>query len=227
MLFRDPLFGFPVQRLPVVNDDFALAELFFKARRQDVELFVIVAFAGRDKDAETVPHCQSRSDDQDIFRIACILWVCDLIQDLPCDEHRHNDSLAGTGSHLATKPLEIATIGGYLDTHLFRLRRFCQPYQGLDGLELAEEKFDFTPVFNKIDCLKELLEEFYKKPESIEMDKRKQNIFYDTILKIQRKLIRINYTSREEFNHDPAAMVPPIPDIASVLKLQYLNVEEQ
>jgi hypothetical protein len=44
---------------------------------------------------------------------------------------------------------------------------------------------------------------------------------------VVRKLIRINYTSKQEFRHDPAAMVPPIPDIAPVLRIQQLKEEEQ
>ena len=44
---------------------------------------------------------------------------------------------------------------------------------------------------------------------------------------IVRKLIRINYTSRQEFRHDPAAMMPPIPDLAPVLMLNSMSNTDQ
>lgn len=105
----------------------------------------------------------------------------------------------------------------------------------LDSMEkyLSEYKkaagdiFDFTPVFNEIQALRESMEDFYKKAEEVSGNEKKQAVICDTILKIVRKLIRINYTEREEFKHDPAAMCPPIPAIASVLKIRQLGSEKQ
>jgi N-acetylated-alpha-linked acidic dipeptidase len=93
--------------------------------------------------------------------------------------------------------------------------------------DVAREKFDFTSIFSELNTLRGLLEQFYQIAKEYSLDSRKQTIICEAILKITRKLIRISYTSREEFKHDAAAMVPPIPDIAPILKIQHLSDDKQ
>jgi len=102
------------------------------------------------------------------------------------------------------------------------MERYLNEYESV-----AQGKFDFMPVFNEIKSLRQLMENFYNVIYQGTHDEEKKLIISDTILKVARKLIRINYTSRQEFSHDPAAMMPPIPDIAHVLKIHQLNEYEQ
>ncbi len=91
----------------------------------------------------------------------------------------------------------------------------------------AGGSFDLMPLFEEIQTLKSLLDEFYLMAERCLGNYQKQAYINDAILKIARKLIRINYTSKQEFKHDSAAMVPPIPDIAPVLRVNQLKPNEQ
>lgn len=93
--------------------------------------------------------------------------------------------------------------------------------------DVAGEVFDLTPLFNEVGVLKVLMEDFYKEAEKASEDERKHKAICDAILKVERKLIRVNYTSREEFRHDPAAMSPPIPSIACMLKIHQLSKDKQ
>lgn len=92
--------------------------------------------------------------------------------------------------------------------------------------EVKIEDFHWAPVFNELARLKHLMNSFYVKiPEaSSEEGIRRIN---ETLLKIVRKLIRLSYTRKPEFRHDPAVRIPPIPDLASILKIPNLNSNEQ
>ncbi|KPU42335.1 peptidase family M28 [Oxobacter pfennigii] len=85
------------------------------------------------------------------------------------------------------------------------------------------EEFDLSPLFEEIQILKALMKDFYSKIKKCPDDDEIKAVICDTILRVERKLIRISYTKREEFKHDPAAMVPPLPEIAPVLKIQKLS----
>jgi hypothetical protein len=93
--------------------------------------------------------------------------------------------------------------------------------------EVAGDRFDFQVVFNEIMKLELLTEEFNNKADKYLNDNEKNDIICNTILRIVRKLIRINYTSRQEFSHDPAVMMPPIPDLAPVLMINNMSSNEQ
>lgn len=91
----------------------------------------------------------------------------------------------------------------------------------------AGDKFDLEPLFSEIGALRSLMNDFYEKIGECAGSAEKRQLICDTILKVERKLIRINYTGSEEFGHDPAVMVPPIPDIAPVLKINQMSRDEQ
>ena len=102
------------------------------------------------------------------------------------------------------------------------MRSYLHEYQTAAG-----DSFDFGIVFDELRNLELSVEEFYDKVGEYRNDSQKSDMICNTILRIVRKLIRINYTSRQEFRHDPAAMMPPIPDLAPVLMLNSMSNTDQ
>lgn len=93
--------------------------------------------------------------------------------------------------------------------------------------DLSAGLFDFDMIFDEISSLRILMKDFYNMVESISSDERMLPSICDAILGMERELIRINYTKSGEFMHDPAAMVPPVPDIAPVLQIHRLEFSSQ
>lgn len=93
--------------------------------------------------------------------------------------------------------------------------------------EAAESGFDLTCVFDEINKLKQALDKFHLEALKARGDDTRLMRINETILKLTRKLIRLNYTSKPKFKHDPAAMVPPIPDLAPMVKMPQLSPNEQ
>lgn len=102
------------------------------------------------------------------------------------------------------------------------MKNYLNEYQAAAG-----DSFDFGIVFNEIISLELLVDELYYKADKYKNENEKNHIICNTILRIVRKLIRINYTSRQEFKHDPAAMMPPIPDLAPVLMINNISNGDQ
>lgn len=101
------------------------------------------------------------------------------------------------------------------------IRTYIEEYQGAAG-----ESFDLQPLVAEVKALRALTEGLYDKVREQSSPEMMERI-NDTILRVARKLIRISYTSRQEFKHDPAVMVPPIPEIAPVLGMGRLNSSQQ
>ncbi len=93
--------------------------------------------------------------------------------------------------------------------------------------EVAEGGFDLMAVFDEIKELREAFDKFHLEAIKARGDDSRLKRINETIVKLTRKLIRLNYTSKPEFKHDPAVMIPPIPDLASMVKLPQLTLNEQ
>src|SRR3546814_7312499 len=66
LLFLQLLVRFPRQRMPVADDYLCLSKLLPQTERYDIELVVVVTLSRRDKNAETAPHGQPRSHDEEV-----------------------------------------------------------------------------------------------------------------------------------------------------------------
>ncbi|MEM3073208.1 MAG: M28 family peptidase [Nitrososphaerales archaeon] len=84
--------------------------------------------------------------------------------------------------------------------------------------EASENLFDFKPLIDDALNLKASLENLYKKTQSVK-GKREQEIINQTLMKIARILIPVNYTDKERFDHDPAVPIPAYPDIYPATQL--------
>lgn len=131
--------------MPVLDEDFPLPEFFCKARRDDGESVVVVALGGGDENGETAFDGEARGDDKDVFGKSGVGGVGGLVEDLPGDEHGHDDGLAGAGRHLAAVSGEAAAVALDIDPGLFRGWRLGEPDERFDGLELAEEEGHASP----------------------------------------------------------------------------------
>lgn len=102
------------------------------------------------------------------------------------------------------------------------MKIYLNEYQSAAG-----DSFDLSIVVDEIKNLEKLVDKLYKKADEYKDDDERSDRFCDIILRIIRKLIRINYTSRPEFRHDAAAMQPPIPDLAPILMLKNMDENQQ
>lgn len=84
----------------VGDDDLALPELFEKLGRNDVALAVIVGRIVRQQHAQPVANGDPRRDDQEGIGESRVPRIGELVERVPCDEHRHDHGLPGTGRHL-------------------------------------------------------------------------------------------------------------------------------
>lgn len=117
--------------------------------------------------------------------------------------------------HSPILPIDIRTM-------LQSMEKYVRQYE-----DFSQGLFNFSPVFEGIRSLSEALENFYKSADEIKSCKEKAEVINNAIIKVQRKLIRINYTKREEFNHDQSVLMPPVPLLADILKIKSLNAEER
>lgn len=82
----------------------------------------------------------------------------------------------------------------------------------------SENLFDFKPVIDDALNLKASLENLYMKAQSTK-DKLEQEKINQTLIKIARILIPINYADKERFDHDPAVPIPAYPDLYPATQL--------
>ena len=105
----------------------SLAEFVEQARGDDVEFVVEIPFPGREQDLEAAFHRQTRSDDKNVLGKPGVLRIGDFVDDLPGDQHRHDDGFSRTRGHLGAQPAERSSIGGNVDADLLRSRGFREP----------------------------------------------------------------------------------------------------
>jgi len=92
--------------------------------------------------------------------------------------------------------------------------------------EIAADRFDFQLATTEGEKLLATLQEFHSKLESLrtaavsDEEVREAN---HRLEKLSRILIRINYSRKGIFRHDPAVDVPPLPDIAAVKGIDSLE----
>src|SRR5271167_3655581 len=140
--------------MPVADTDLPLAEAVFESRRNKAEFAIVVVRTGN-QNQEAVLYREAGGDDKDVFGESFVLRIADFVEDLPGDEHGHDDGFAGAGGHLGAEAGKVAAIAWDVDTSSFRGRGFGQPDEGFDGFELAEEEavvfalLGVTPMFEE------------------------------------------------------------------------------
>ena len=136
----------------------ALPEFVEQVRGYDAEFFVVIFSGRRIQYGQTAFHRKTGRDDQNIFRKMRILGISDLVQDIPGNDHRHDNGLTRAGRHFRAQPPERSAIGRNLHADPIGSGRFGEPYQRFDCFQLAEEKppgFKFLrvlPVFQQPFC---------------------------------------------------------------------------
>ncbi len=130
----------PIELVPILDPDAALSQFVVQRRWDDAELVVVVSRRIGNQHRQPVLYRQAGRDDEHILRKPRVLRKRRLIQNLPCDEHRHHDRLARAGGELRTPARKRAAVAGNSDP--LRLRRGCfrQPNGRLDRLHLAKEE---------------------------------------------------------------------------------------
>ncbi len=92
--------------------------------------------------------------------------------------------------------------------------------------EAATPHLDLQPAIDEAEALEGDLARFYDELEDLtkrlptDAAVRRAN---ETLRRLARLLVPINYTRAGEFRHDPAVDVPPLPDLAPALKLTSLG----
>src|SRR6185295_3140260 len=142
----DPFFRFPIEHVPVAHQDFSLAQLVQERWRHDVEFVVEIILSRRLQDLQPAFYRQPRRDDEDMLRIAGVLRISNLVDDLPGNQHRHDNSFAGPRGHLGTQPGERAAVRRNFDTDFLRCRRLGKPDERFHRFQLAEKELMFAFV---------------------------------------------------------------------------------
>ncbi|MBT9175219.1 MAG: hypothetical protein DDT22_00893 [candidate division WS2 bacterium] len=148
----DLLLAVPGQGVPVAHQHLALAQFIQQRRRHNAERLVIIPLGRRFQHRQPAFHRQPWRDHQHVLGKAAVLRIGDLVQNLPGDEHGHNDSLARSSGHLTTLARKLSAVAGNLDADALGRRRFTQPDQRFHRFQLAEEEtprlelFRVTPV---------------------------------------------------------------------------------
>ena len=151
----DLFFAFPGQGVPIMHQHLALAQFVQEGGGHNAKGIVVVAFRRRFQYLEPALDRESRSDDQHVPGKAGILGVGDLVQDVPGDEHGHDDGLAGAGGHFAALAHNGSTVIRDGNAHPFGGRRFGQPDERLYRLQLAEEKTPRLELFRVVPVLQQ------------------------------------------------------------------------
>jgi hypothetical protein len=95
---------------------------------------------------EPVPDGDARRDDQEALGVASVARLCDLVEGLPGDEHRHHDGLARAGRHLQGHAGDALVVQPVLLIHpgpevglTLAARHLGQIDRRLSGLPLTEQ----------------------------------------------------------------------------------------
>ena len=86
----------------------------------------------------------------------------------------------------------------------------------------AGERFDLAPARTAVDDLHRALETFYRAVEAGGLTASAANA---VIAGLARELIPVNFTRDGAFRHDPALVIPQLPDLALALELTDLSEE--
>src|SRR5260370_17322818 len=98
-------------------------------------------------------HGEAGGDYENIFGVALVLRVGDFVQDLPGDEHGHDDGFARAGGHFGAEAGGVSAVRGDVNAGALGGGGFGEPDEGFYGFGLAEEKaagfalLRLTPVF--------------------------------------------------------------------------------
>src|SRR5581483_8295428 len=121
-----------------------------KVRGYEVALAVVVAGVAREHNTQSVSDGDPGRHHEEPVREPAVLWVRLLVQRVPCDQHRHDDGLAGARRHLvcdAKQPgvVAVALVGQKVgDPRVSDLGRNLGGVDGrLQGLYLTEEEWSF------------------------------------------------------------------------------------
>ena len=88
------------ERVEVGDDDLGARQLLAVKFRHDVELAVVVLWIVGQQDAQAIADGDAGRDDQEGIGKAVVLRLRELVEGVPCDQHRHHDGLAAAGGHL-------------------------------------------------------------------------------------------------------------------------------
>jgi N-acetylated-alpha-linked acidic dipeptidase len=92
-----------------------------------------------------------------------------------------------------------------------------------DYAEGAGNEVDFTPAFEALADLKNELVNFYDRVEELaerDVQDPAVRVVNDTMLKLGRLLIPINFTRRGQFRTEPSVPIPPLPDLAPAVEIE-------
>ena len=142
-----------------VGDEYlGLAQFRQQVRTHHVHLAVVVVGVAGKEDTQPVTDGDARGHYQERVGEAGVLWVGDLVECVPGDEHGHDDRFATSGGHLEGDAVEkrvgvgVALSNVVFDPSVAVLPGDLGDVDGcLQGLDLAEEQPEFTvgtlPVF--------------------------------------------------------------------------------
>jgi hypothetical protein len=89
--------------------------------------------------------------------------------------------------------------------------------------DAAGDHFDFTPVKTELDALEPAVEKFYRAVETGDVDAETAN---ETIRRLSRRLVTVNFTTEGKFVQDPATYRPPYPALEPVTDLPEMSGDE-
>ena len=88
--------------------------------------------------------------------------------------------------------------------------------------EVAGARFDLSPVASEASTLGRALDRFYDHCEelmTLPVTDARVRAANAAIRRIARQLVQANFARADRFHHDPAAPIPPLPDLAAVHQL--------
>ena len=88
--------------------------------------------------------------------------------------------------------------------------------------EVAGARFDLSPVASEASTLGRALDRFYDHCEelmTLPVADARVRAANAAIRRIARQLVQANFARADRFHHDPAAPIPPLPDLAAVHQL--------
>src|SRR5581483_1396394 len=143
--------------MPIPHDDTTLPELFVKARRDDVKQLIVIARRVRLKNLKTAPHGETRCNGEHIFAESPVLRVGHLIQNVPRDQHRHDDSLSRAGCHLGAQSSKLPAVAGYIYSDPVGRGTLDKPDQRFNRLKLAEKESSAVALLRIVPVFEEFL----------------------------------------------------------------------
>src|SRR5208282_495103 len=138
--FCDALSGLPVEFVPVHDFDFSLAQAVMQAGRNQPKLRIEVSLVGWFQHLQTILDGQSRSNNENVLREAFVLRITGLIDDLPRDQHGHDNRFPGASRHFRADACEVPAVRRNVDSDTLRGRGLREPDESFHCFDLAEEE---------------------------------------------------------------------------------------